>query len=165
MSSLIFILYWIIVDLQCVSFRCTYKVIQLYIYLFFFKLFSHLGYYKISFFTLTLCFFLLSFSFCYLLKHKTFGWTGKHDQSQWPQDSGPQWPEKMIMWIEMEVERGNWEWVSEWVSECVCVCVWSVCGERKSRGELVFELIKYEQTKNHLHGAASSNTNLVRKVY
>ena len=40
---LIFILYWIIVDLQCVSFRCTYKVIQLYIYLFFFKLFSHLG--------------------------------------------------------------------------------------------------------------------------
>ena len=42
----IFILYW---DLQCcISFRCTAKwFIYTYIYIFFFRFFSHLGYYRI----------------------------------------------------------------------------------------------------------------------
>ena len=43
-----FFLYWSIVDLHyCVSFRGYTKVIQLYIYPFFFRFFSHIGYYII----------------------------------------------------------------------------------------------------------------------
>ena len=53
----IFILYWSIVDLQCcVTAEVDSKVIQfyIYIYLFFFKFFSHLGYYRIYFFNTSL---------------------------------------------------------------------------------------------------------------
>ena len=42
----IFILYWSIVDLQCVNFRYT-AVIPLNIYSFFFRFFPHIGYYRI----------------------------------------------------------------------------------------------------------------------
>ena len=47
--NLIFILYWSIVDLQyCVSFRCTATWFgYTYIYPFFFRFFSHVGYYGI----------------------------------------------------------------------------------------------------------------------
>ena len=47
---LILILYWDIVDLQCrVSFQVWTKVIQLYtyMYLFFFRFFSHVGYCRV----------------------------------------------------------------------------------------------------------------------
>ena len=46
---LIFILYWSIVDVQrCVSLRCTAEWFSYaYIFMFFFKFFSYLGYYKI----------------------------------------------------------------------------------------------------------------------
>ena len=44
---LIFLLYWTVVDLQCCIFQVYSKVIQLYMYLFFFKFFPHLGYYRI----------------------------------------------------------------------------------------------------------------------
>ena len=44
----IFILYWTLVDLQCVSFRYTAKWFSYtYIYISFFKVFFHLGYYRI----------------------------------------------------------------------------------------------------------------------
>ena len=44
---LILLLYWTVVDLQCCIFQVYSEMIQLYMYLFFFKFFSHLGYYRI----------------------------------------------------------------------------------------------------------------------
>ena len=51
--NLVFILYWGIVDLQCITFRCTAKgfsCIYIYIYVsispFFFRFFSHICYYR-----------------------------------------------------------------------------------------------------------------------
>ena len=48
-SSLIKKIYWSIVDLQCfVSFRCMQnESVKIYIYPFFLRLFSHIGFYRI----------------------------------------------------------------------------------------------------------------------